>query len=233
MPAPDYIDLAVPRIVVIRQGQNTYRFTIPPIAEARWFKYFDGIKSEAERDGKTIVQRVDASSAGLELVDAVMTESTSKSLAHRLAVANVLTSAYAVSEDEPDAHAAGSEAIRIHAVWSADDGDKMRRYKNLVHFFDSPTAEQYRRFKRDDSRAQVISGSRKGVTVYHGAQKTLAALYDELIVSVAGYASNGTLLEGRDQIARTMDTYHKVAAALQLFSPANIEVEDEIDEDDR
>ena len=238
MAAPDFIDLAQPRTIVIRQGARTYRFTVGPIAESRWFKYFDGITSTAERDGKSVVQRVDASSAGLELADAVIIESESKTLAHRLAVANVLTSAYAVSEDVPEAHAAGSEAIRLHAVWSAGDGDAMRRYKNLVHFFDSPTAEQYRRFKREDSRAQIISGSRKGVTVYHGAQKTLAALYDELILNVAGYAVNGTALggsddAGRDQIRRHMDTYHKVAAAVQLFAPANVEIEDEIDEDDQ
>jgi hypothetical protein len=30
-----------------------------------------------------------------------------------------------------------------------------------------------------------------------------------------------------------MDTYHKVAAAAQLFAPAAVEIEDEINEDDK
>jgi len=218
---------------VIRQGARTYSFTVKPITEARWFKYFDGIVSTAERDGKQVIQHTDAASAGLELADAVITEGTSGALAHRLAVANVLTSAYAVTEDIPEAYDAGREVVRLNAVWSAGDGNAMRRYKNLVHWFDSPTAEQFRRYRRDDTRAQIVTGSRKGTTVYRGAQRTLAALYDELIVSVAGYAENGVALEGRDTIARTMDTYHKVAAAMQLFAPAAVEIEDEIDEDDK
>jgi hypothetical protein len=233
MSTTDFIDLAQPRIIVIRQGERTYSFTVKPITEARWFKYFDGIVSTAERDGKQVIQRVDAESAGLELADAVIVEGESKSLAHRLAIANVLSSAYAVAEDIPEANGAGREVVRLHAVWSAGDGSAMRRYKNLVHWFDSPTAEQFRRYRRDDTRAQIVTGSRKGTTIYHGAQRTLAALYDELIVSVAGYAENGVALEGRDTIARTMDTYHKVAAAAQLFAPAAVEIEDEINEDDK
>jgi hypothetical protein len=233
MSTPAFIDLAQPRVIVIRQGARTLRFKVMPIAEARWFKYFDGIVSTAERDGKQIVQRVDAQSAALELADAVIVEGESKTLAHRLAVANVLTSAYAVDVEEPEADAAGVEAIRLHAIWSAGDGDAMRRYKNLIHFFDSPTAEQYRRYRRDDSRSQIVNGSRKGTTIYHGAQRTLAVLYDELIRSVAGYAENGIALEGRDQIARRMDAYHKVAAMAQVFAPSAVEIEDEVDEDDQ
>jgi hypothetical protein len=106
----------------------------------------------------------------------------------------------------------------------------MRRYKNLEHVFESPTAEQNRRYRRDDSRAQIIGGSRKGTTIFHGAQRALAALYDELIVSVAGYAVNGVALEGREEIARHMDTYHKVAAAAQLFAPAEVNLEEDEEE---
>jgi hypothetical protein len=226
----EFIDLALPRIIVIRQGERTYRFTVKPISEALWFKYFEGIVSTSEREGKKVTQHVDTQSAGLELADAVIVESESKTLAHRLAVANVLTAAYAVDEDVPEAHDAGREVVRIHAVWSAGENGQMRRYKNLVHWLESPTAEQYRRYRRDDSRAQIVSGSRKGTTIYHGAQRTLAALYDELVVNVAGYAVNGVAIMGRDEIVRAMDAYHKVAAVAQLFSAASVEIEDEIEE---
>ena len=41
---------------------------------------------------------------------------------------------------------------------------------------------------------------------------------------------NGEALEGRENIARHMDTYHKVVAALQLFAPAEVVIEDEEEE---
>ena len=226
----DFIDLALPRIIVIRQGQQTFSFKVRPIPESRWLKYFDGIVSTAERDGQQVKQHVDASAAGLELVDDVLIEADSSRLAHRLAVANVLTSAFAVENSAPEGGAT-SEAIRLNAVWSAGEAGTMRRYKNLVHWFGMPTAEQYRRFRRDDSRSQIVGGSRKGMTIYHGAQRTLAALYDELVVAVAGYALNGVALEGRDQIARCMDAFHKVAAMVQLFAPASVEIEDEVEDE--
>jgi hypothetical protein len=106
----------------------------------------------------------------------------------------------------------------------------MRRFKNLVHFFEAPTAEQYQRYRRDDSRAQIVGGSRKGMTIYRGAQRTLATLYDELIASVAGYALNGVALVGREQIARHMDTYHKVAAIAALFSAGTPAIEEDEEE---
>lgn len=222
----NFIDLALPRKIVIRQGALCVAHQIMPIPQGAWFKYFDGITSTAEREGKQVVQRIDASSAGVALVEELLARdggSTSIPLAHKLALANVLTSAYAAPPEDGDL----GEAVRLHCIWSAGDGDAMRRYKNLIHKFETPTAEQNRRYRRDDSRAQIISGSRKGTTIFHGAQRTLAALYDELIVSVAGYAVNGVALEGRDEIARHMDTYHKVAAAAQLFAPAEVEIEDE------
>jgi hypothetical protein len=230
----NFIDLALARKIVIRQGANCLAYLFKPIPQAAWFRYFDGITSTAEREGKQVVQHIDASSAGVALVDEMLEpapESVVVPLAHKLALANVLTSAYVPSLDKtaaPDDLGAG--AVRLHCIWSAGDGDAMRRYKNLVHFFDTPTAEQNRRYRRDDSRAQIISGSRKGTTIFRGAQRTLAALYDELIVSVAGYAVNGVALEGREEIARQMDAYHKVAAAAQLFAPADIELEDDEEE---
>lgn len=224
----DIIDLALPRKIIIRQGANCLAYLIKPIAQGAWFKYFDGIVSTAEREGKQVVQRIDASSAGIALVDELLGAdggSTAVPFAHKLALAGVLTSAFVPAKDANDE--LQTEAVRLNCIWCGADGDAMRRYKNLVHFFETPTAEQNRRYRRDDSRAQIISGSRKGTTIFHGAQRALAALYDELIVSVAGYAANGEELEGREAIARHMDTYHKVAAAAQLFAPAEVELEED------
>ncbi len=229
----NFIDLALRRRVCLRQGSAVVGYYVKPIAEAQWFKFFDGIVSTAVRDGKQIVQHTDATSAGLGLVaDALKLgdDAPPVPLAHRLAIANILTSAYVPTPEETAAQEEmPPEAVRLYTIWGAGDGegDAMRRFKNLVHWFDAPSAEQYRRYRRDDSRAQIVSGSRKGTTIYRGAQRTLAALYDELIVNVAGYAVNGTDLQGREQISLHMDTYHKVSAALGLFSAAVPEIEED------
>jgi hypothetical protein len=149
-------------------------------------------------------------------------------IAYRLALANVLTSAYAPDGAQTEEmEYCGENAVRLFAIWTGGEGDKMRRFKNLVHIFNVPSFEQYRRYRRDVSRSQVMGGSRKGTTVYRGAQRTLAALYDELIVAVMGYAANGVALDGREEIAQHMDTYHKVAAAAQLFTPEQLELDEE------
>ena len=221
MSKQDSIDLAQPRVIVIRQGAQTFKYTVPRISQQEWFEYFGGIVSTAERKGKQIVQHLDASSAGLELVEKCISDAKVP-LSHRLAVANVLTSPYVPEQDME-----GFGQVPLIAIWSADEDGMMRRHKNLVHIFEEPTAEQNRRYRRDDSRAQVIGGSRKGETIYHGAQRTLAALYDELIVEVKGYTVSGEQLAGRDAIARFMDTYHKVAAVAQLFTAGAIEMGEE------
>ncbi len=224
MSSTNAIDLAQPRIIVIRQGAQTFKYTIPRISQDLWLEYFDGIVSTAERKGKHIVQHTDASSAGLELVEKVGCHepNVTMPLSHRLAVANVLTSAYV-----PDQAMQGFGQVPLVAIWGAGEDGVMRRQKNLVHVFDEPTFEQNRRYRRDDSRAQVIGGSRKGETIYHGAQRTLAALYDELIVRVEGYTVNGVALEDRNAIPMLMDTYHKVAAVARLFAPQEIEIEED------
>jgi hypothetical protein len=223
----DFIDLAQPRSIVLREGARAFPYAVPRIPQHQWFKYFDGIVSTAVRDGKLVVSRVDTSSAGVKLVDSMINYEPVP-LAHRLGIANVLTSAYV-----PDQAMEGFGQVPLVAIWSADENGTMRRYKKLVHVFDEPDAEQNQRYRRDDSRSQIIGGSRKGTTVYNGAQKTLAALYDELIVSVAGYTVNGAPLEGREAIAREMDAYHKVAAVAKLFTPLGVELEeDEEDEED-
>jgi len=52
----DFIDLAKPRIIVIRQGTQTFSYTDSRIPQDRWLPYFDGIVSTSERKGKQIVQ---------------------------------------------------------------------------------------------------------------------------------------------------------------------------------
>jgi len=230
----NFVDLAQRRRIVVRQGSATVGYLVRPVSQEEWFTYFDGIVSTSTREGKQVVTHNDASSAGIDLVESLIEGPgiAPSPLPHKLAIANVLTSAYVPSAEESAfQEPLGPEAVRVWTVWgAAEDGDAMRRFKNLVHFFSPPTSEHYRRYRRDDSRAQIISGSRKGTTVYRGAQRTLAALYDELIISVAGYAVNGVALTGTLEIRQHMDTYHKVTAALGLFGAGELAIEDEEEE---
>lgn len=227
MSTNESIDLAKPRVIAIRHGQQIFEYTVPLISHDLWLKYFDGIVSTAEREGKEVVQHIDASSAGLELVEKLLPANpeTRVPMAHKLAIVNVLTSAYV-----PDGDMRGFGEIPLVAIWSASENKTMRRHKDLVHVFEEPTAEQNRRYRRDDSRSQIVGGSRKGMTVYRGAQRTLAALYDELIVSVEGYTVNGEPLTGRENVARSMDTYHKVASVMRVFAAGEVPMDDEEEE---
>ena len=112
----------------------------------------------------------------------------------------------------------------VHAGAGAHAGTLVNR---LVHRFATPSADHRRRFLRARSRTTVVGGSRAGKTLIASTQPVLAKLYDELIVSVDGYSVSGRPLSGREEIAREMDGYHKVAAARELFETRMAE-EDEV-----
>ena len=143
-------------------------------------------------------------------------------VAHQFAIASVLTSATESSDDSAVAGLDGLETITLQSLWDANESGEMRLASRLVHKFESPSFDQARRYRRDLSRSKQVGGSRTGKTVWMGAQRTAAALYDELVVAVSGYTFNGAPLSGREEIVNAMDTYHKVAAIDCLLAPAEI-----------
>lgn len=236
------IDLAAPRVISIEDRGRQYSLTLRPIPARDWLAYFEGVVSMSETvDGKR-VDSSDSSAARLELVEKNLIDlkgyaplpqldghaPTLKDwqkqlpLSHRLAVANQLIAvepaARAWEDSEPIA--LGAETVYLDAVWGADDSGTMRKFSNLRHDFKTLSSEHQRRYSRDASRSRIVGGSRSGKTQWLGAQATLAALYDELIAAVDGYSVDGQPLSDVEQIRSRMDTYHKVAAADQLFSPA-------------
>lgn len=233
------IELAAPRQIAIEDRGKTFILTIGRIPQKAWLKYFEGIISTSENQGGKRVDRFDASSARLDLVEQYLTyakpyavpggaEITSVDgwqkmlpLAHRLAAADALVSVErgTIPDDVP--LMLGVETVYLNAIWSAGDGGSMQKFSGLVHRFKTPTAEQHHRFSRESSRSIVVGGTRRGVTRWLGAQAALIDLYDDLIQSVDGYTVSGRDLgEDRDAIVREMDAFHKVAAADVLFSPA-------------
>ena len=236
------IDLAAPRVIPILDRGHLYTLTIAPISKKQWLEYFAAIESTSETvDGKR-TDSFDSSAARLELVHKTLQKAdgyrtaggqavtelpdwqTLIPLAHRMAAGAMLTAVErsAAKSDEP--LMLGFETVSLDATWGWDGSAAMTRSLGLQHVFGSPTVEQQRRYSRDMSRSQIIGGSRTGKTRWLGAQATLVALYGELITAVQGYAGLDFDNPDHEAIVRTMDTYHKVAAAEALFSPATPEM---------
>ncbi len=240
------IELTAPRVISIQERGKRYLLTVARIQKQQWLRYFEGILSTSENQGGKRVNSFDSTSALVELVEASLVGAEGYATAdgapptaavgwqsqiplrHRLAVGEALTQVEVADPDDDEAIALGSEPVYLNAVWGADLGGAMTKYLNLCHKFKTPSAEQQRRLSRDASRSRIVGGSRNGKTVWLGARATLAELYDELILSVQGYSVNGAALgDDRAAIVAEMDTYHKVAAADALFSPASANVTDE------
>lgn len=224
------IDLSAKRAVAIKAGGRRYDYIFSPISERTWFAYFDAIVSSEERKGAEIISEFDTSKARLGLVSAVLESVIGYAidgvadwreklpLKHRLAASELLVRVLPREADAGELKL-GEEAVMLTALWGADEQGNMLEYRNLLHRFETPTAEHLHRYRREMSRSTIVGGSRTGKTIWRGAQKTLAAIYDELIAGVDGYTWQGSPLEGRQQIAEHMDTFHKVQAAGQLFEP--------------
>lgn len=233
------IELATPRVIVIEERGKQYRLTIARIAKKMWTHYFDGVVSTSENQAGKRIDSFDSSAARLELVEKNLVNAEGYvtadgspvtaavgwqallPLSHRLAAGNAIVSIDRAEPTDDDPIMLGAESVYLNAIWSADDKGVMQKYRGLCHRFKTPDGDQQRRYSRDSSRSRVIGGSRKNKTVWLGPQATLVELYDELILSVEGYQVNGVDLGAdREAIVAEMDTYHKVAAADVLFSPA-------------
>jgi hypothetical protein len=247
MQSENLIDLRKPRVIVIEDRGHSYTLTVAPITRKRWIEYFRGIVSTSEFVKGSLTDSFDSSGARLALVNDTLIDADGylingvmrvteidgwKNLipvSHRVTVGNVLTMVERSAEDESPIML-GGEVVCLDAVWGRHASGAMQKVRGLRHTFASPSVEQQRRYSRDKSRSQVIGGSRYGKTRWLGAQATLAELYDELILSVEGYAINGVPLDDdRDQIIESMDTYHKVAAAESLFVPVAPKVAEDDD----
>lgn len=240
------IELAKPRVIVIEERGVKYALKLNRISKKQWLHYFDSIVSTSEMQNSKRVDFFDSTTARVELVESALASVDGYAnqgdtpipqlagwqqlipLRHRQAAGNALVDIERVDPTDGEILQLGTESVFLNAVWGADDRGGMHKFFGLCHRFSTPTGEHQRRYSRDANRSMVVGGSRRGITKWMGVQATLADLYDELIQSVDGYMLNGQPLDAeRDQIAAEMDTYHKVAAADALFTPASANVIDE------
>ena len=235
------IELTAPRTITINDRGRQFSLKLARITKKQWLRYFAGIVSVSENVDGQRVNRFDATGALLELLQSALIDAagyvtadnspvTATSdwrkllpLAHRLAASEQLIAVERGNAPEDAPFVLGFENVYLNAVWGADDKGVMQKFSGLCHRFKTPTEEHQAKLSRAASRSVIVGGSRRGTTRWMAAQPTLAELYDELILSVEGYAVNGQELgDDHDAIVAEMDTFHKVAAADVLFSPADV-----------
>ena len=211
-----------------------HRFTLSQITPAMWMKYYSSVVNTAEtRDGKRFPHfeykpaLVELAMNALISAEGYKLPAGVSSLAdvpdwkaklpagHRMALGEML-GACTVVEGADEAEF-GFDDVTLQTIWNCDADGAMLMHRPLVHHFANPSFDQERRYRLQSARFAVVGGSKGGKTMYYGAQKVLVEIYDEVIQSVEGYATNGGPVEDP---AKWMDTSHKVLAALQLFKSA-------------
>lgn len=228
------LDLAHPREIAIDDRGRKFQLTVKHIDRRAWLRYFEGIVNVSENVNGERVNRFDSTAARLELLESVLVGADGYAtadgqpvtatkdwqimlpLAHRLAAGLQLVAVEPSRRVADDPFTLGFEDVYLDAAWGSE------RFTGLRHRFRTPSGAHQARLSRASSRSVIMGGSRRGATRWLGAQPTLVELYDELIEAVEGYEVCGKPLDSREKIVEEMDTFHKVAAAELLFSPAEV-----------
>ena len=239
------LELTEARVIVMRDRERTFTLTCRRIEKADWLAYFAAIQVISEREGEGQSNVYDGETALKLLAETVLVDAkgykveggknltdmpnwqTRIPLAHRLQLGRVLQEVTPSHHQDPFLIHAEGEQVLIDAAWSAhsfqdeeyNERSAVRKFIGLKHVVKTPTEDQHKRYNRQASRSLILGGSRKGKTIYAGAQALLCDLYDELILTVDGYSLNGVQLSSRSDIIGNMDLHHKFTAAQTLFNP--------------
>ena len=248
-PAPK-LNLAAGRVIPLREGDALFTLTCRRVTKDDWLKYFSAASYRSSVDSEGRTNEVDTDTPRIMLADAVLVDAAGYKVAgdvelkslpdwkrliplrHRLELGRVLTSARISRQEQEDVviHPEGEE-VRIDAPWTAGDDGKLLGFTGLKHVLAMPTESQFKRYSADASRSTVVGGSRSGTTIYRSSAPILAALYDEMVISVDEmYVVDGKPLLTKEDIVREMDFQHKVGAAESLFVPSRrVSVEGAVD----
>lgn len=232
------IDLAGSRVLAFQDHKRAFAYTLNPVTQQQWLRYFAGIVSTQELDANgDQTSSFDSIAARLELLESALTGasgwdhvdfSTTTNwqgklpMSHRRALADLLVATEVDSSADPGDLTLGAETVVLRSIWTAGEDGSMQQIGGLKHVFASPTPDHQRRYSRAYNTSVIVGGSRTGQTRYLGAQAVLIEIYDELIESVEGYTVGLATLGDRGTIRANMDAYHKVAAATALFTPVQV-----------
>lgn len=240
---PTLLPLDGERAVTFKDRGWPYTFYFLRITADDWRELFRKIVIETERQGKEVICRSDADSAAMDLVrrkvdriegyrmpddrrfeEAFPNWKELIPYRHLRAAATALTDCGLAPVHVHAQFTPGEEEVVLEAAWGMESPGKMRRFTRLVHRFREPSQEQVRRYRSGASETR-IAGSRRQRTIYGSKNDDLVRFYDDLIVSVEGYALTDAAEGGRatralqkEDIVREMDAYHKFAAAQGLFA---------------
>lgn len=222
------------RVVTFGDRGINYVFYFSRITQADWEHCFAGMYLSSHNEGKQEVTVLDTTTPGIELVEKKLVKVDGYAEGynskpdwqsfvpprHSRPAWQLLT-AVAPSSVPADRFLPEHFEAVLDAGWGMERPGRMAAYLGLTHVFSPLTAEQKRRYSRATSETRVIGDRKHGRTLFIPKQPLLLKIYDELILSVKGYALNGVPLADRKDIIREMDAYHKVRAAEQLFMGFN------------
>lgn len=246
---PELLPLDSPeRTVVFRSGGKTYRHIFRRFTAADWENFFAHVVAEFKRENGGFMQVVDMDYASLVLygraiqrVEGYQTRDGREPEKlptwpecvpqhHRLAAMGLIMNVtHSEAKDDSMLEAEGVP-VTIDAMWNEETHGSlslvaanaaMKQYRGLIHHFASPSAEHRRRLLKAKNRAFVAGGSRNGTTIIPSGHGVLVKLYDELIERVEGYSISGRELNGKDEIVREMDAFHKSAVVARLFQTSS------------
>ncbi len=235
--SPELLPLdARERVIVFRSGGRICRHIFRRITASDWETFFAHIVAEFREEKNGFMQVVDTDFAKLVVynrailrVEGYDTPDGSEPnklpdwpecipQEHRLPAVEFLMKLNQSEVQNRFSLETGSKRVRIDAMWSeAEELGSMKEYQGLVHKFATPKAGHRQKFLKAKNRSFVAGGSRNSTTIIPSAYPSLVRLYDELIEGVEGYSVSGRPLDGRDEIAREMDGFHKSVAVSRLF----------------
>jgi hypothetical protein len=200
------LDLSGDRQVTFKDKGQVFVFTFNRITDAQWRRFFSGLVVESEKSGSSRLSRVDYRTAGIDLFETAVKDvdgyklragkfteipnwKTRVPYGHKQKAIELLTDV-TFSESAPEFFDPDVEEVFIDAKWGADQG-MMTQFSGLAHRFTPPSGAHQQRFNRAAGESRVVGG-RSGKTISTSRQDMLADLYDELIVTVDGYAWPGS-----------------------------------------
>ncbi|MFC6645446.1 hypothetical protein ACFQBQ_07575 [Granulicella cerasi] len=231
---PDLLELDAERAYTITAKNRDYTLTCRRITHEDWLVYFAAISVTSRQEGADRIDSSDLDSARIALVERVLVRAEGYKVAgdrdlmqlenwrqlipqtHRVTLGALLTGVLPVVNEDELIYPEGQEIV-LEALWGGDGDGFTRKYTRLVHVLRKPTNAQFQRFRRAANTTRIIGGGRSGVTQYCGVQPLVVELYDELVISVDGYAFDGQPLTHPEAIKAEMDDMHKYMAAIQLF----------------
>lgn len=234
------LELQGDRVVSFTDRGKPFTYTLNRLKAEDWKKFWAELQITAQTEKQTRTRTSDNTSPAIDLVTRCVKDVEGYKLSsgepftslpnwkdrlpigHRSHVGALLQDVR-FDDDAEFVFDPEYEVVRLRSVWGSVEPGKMVDHYGLVHRMLPVSAEQQRRVSRAMSQSIVVGGSRSDQTIYPSVHHLYLELYDELIVSVAGYSVGGTEISTADEARGQMDAAHKVGAVLALFRSPDTE----------